>query len=207
MFTGIVESTAEILGNEHGNLTVRRPRSFVDIAIGSSIAVSGACLTVTAYDADSLSFHVIPKTLACTTLGGKVPGEKVNMERALSANGRFDGHMVQGHIEGTGEVQEMTGTSEKSRIQNPESNNLILTVQMPKELITNIVQKGSVTLDGVSLTVADLEGNFVSVALIPHTLKETTLGELKRGSVVNVETDILGRYVAALLKKSGTISA
>lgn len=197
MFTGIIETTANILSNANGSLVTERPSLFADTVIGASIAVSGACLTVTAFDAKTLSFDVIPETLSRTSLGNKVAGESVNMERALSAQGRFDGHMVQGHVEGVGVVSEKLSAI----------SGQVLIFKMPKELITNIVQKGSITLDGVSLTVADLQDDLVSVALIPHTLSHTTLGELQVGSIVNVETDILGRYVAAFLKRSGTIPA
>ncbi len=189
VFTGIVETTAKILKNADGVLTVARPSSFSDIHLGGSICVAGVCLTITAFDESSMSFEVVPETVEKTTLGALKTGDTVNLERSLKSNGRFDGHIVQGHVEGTAEVMALL----------PDGNGARLRLRMARELFRLCVPKGSVTLDGVSLTVADAQGDTVTVALIPTTLRETTLGRLKEGMRVNVETDILGRYVAALL--------
>ena len=172
-------------------LTLSRPESFQDIAIGSSIAVAGVCLSVVALNDRSMTFDVIGETLQRSTLGTLRKGESVNLERAMRADDRFEGHMVQGHVEGTGEIlsKEQNGTR------------TLLTIRLPEELIPTVVSKGSITLDGVSLTVASIQGSECSVALIPHTLEYTTLGELSQGDSVNIETDVLGRYVHSLLSR------
>ena len=318
MFTGIVEMTAEVLDPTPARFRVARPASFTDIRIGSSIAVSGVCLTVTSLDAQAMEFTVIQETLDKSRLGSFRKGDRVNLERAMKADSRLDGHIVQGHVEGTGIVlhapspaplprngggdggggvnrkidkkryparavvnhardmrkgpttaeailwetlrgkrlnglyfrrqrpignfivdfyneelhlaieldgsihdvseqrdydrdreEELTARGVRIlRFSNDQVlNNLdevlaailkidqnILSIRLPKELIKNIVHKGSVTIDGVSLTVAGMVGDTVSVALIPFTIKETTLGDLKKGEKVNIETDILRRF-------------
>lgn len=182
MFTGIIETTAEILDPTPAIFRVSRPSSFDDIRIGSSIAVSGVCLTITALKADMMEFNVIEETLGKTKLGTLHIGDRVNLERAMKADGRLDGHIVQGHVEGVGKVLKF--------------ENGILYIMMAKNLITNIVQKGSITIDGVSLTVAGVDGDVISVALIPFTIRETTLGNLTTGAKVNIETDILMRMAS-----------
>lgn len=193
MFTGIVETTAKILDRSDSGLVLERPKTFDDIKIGSSIAISGTCLTVTSFDSPSMSFDVVPETWSRTKLGMLKTGNLVNLERALSANGRFEGHIVQGHIEGVATVASFEDVKE-----GWAKGGKILTVKLPKELLPFVVFKGSIALDGVSLTVAELKDDLCSIALIPHTLEITTLGSLKTGEFVNVETDILAKY----LKKS-----
>lgn len=187
MFTGIIETTARVIQQGDGRLTVERPGLFQDVKTGSSIAVSGVCLTVARMDRKSLSFDVVPETLKRTTLGDLAIGDLVNLERALPAHGRFEGHVVQGHCEGTGEV---TGLERRGR-------DVRLTITVPKALRSAVVEKGSVSLDGVSLTVASRGTETLTVALIPATLDGTTLGRKKMGDRVNIETDILVRTLLA----------
>lgn len=179
MFTGIVESTAKVLEKHSAGLSVERPALFSDIKLGSSISVAGVCLTVSRLRDNSIAFDVIPETWSKTNLSTLKAGDDVNLERAMPSGGRLDGHIVQGHIEGTGKVV----------LQKHGQ----LIVELPSELITNVVSKGSIAIDGVSLTVASVEKNRVTVALIPHTLAMTTLGRLRNDDRVNIETDILHR--------------
>jgi len=181
MFTGIIESTAKILEKTDSGLTIARPPMFDDLKIGCSIAVSGACLSVTGFDDASMSFDVVPTTFQKTKLGSLKTGDRVNLERALPAHGRLEGHIVLGHCEGTAHVLSL----EKG----------ILTVSVQQSLTPYIVLHGSITLDGVALTVADIDGTTVTVAIIPHTLKLTTLVTLKKGDALNIESDIVGKYI------------
>lgn len=186
MFTGIIETTAQVLENGNGRLVLDRPASFDDIRTGASICVSGVCLSVVEFDERSMRFDVVAETLRKTKLGELQTGDSVNLERSLKANGRLEGHVVQGHVEGVGAVIEITP----------------FTIRLPQELLAFVIAKGSIAIDGVSLTVAKKEGDFCTVALIPHTLSVTTLGQLKAGNRVNIETDILGRYVLSPLSHS-----
>jgi len=188
VFTGIIEAQAEIMKMTDNGIFVERPENFDDIKIGSSISVSGACLSVVSFDSDSMEFDVVSETFQITKLGSLKVGDRVNLERAMKASDRFEGHVVQGHIEGVGEV-----VSEKQEI---ESGKLI--IKIPENLLIFIVSKGSITIDGVSLTVASISGNEITVALIPHTLKNTTLGFLNNGDKVNIETDVLVRHAKQL---------
>ncbi len=181
MFTGIIEATAKVLEKKPLGLVLERPKDFTDIKIGSSIAVSGVCLSVIAFDNQTMSFDVIPTTFQKTKLGDVSVGDAVNLERAMSASGRFEGHVVTGHIEATGQVLSF--------------QNGLLKVKVPQEVLPFIVQEGSVTLDGVALTVAALKGAELTVALILHTLEHSTLGSLKPNDKINLETDILAKYV------------
>lgn len=182
MFTGIVETMAKVLSNVNGTLVVDRPKSFDDIRIGSSVCIAGVCLTVVELNKTTMSFEMVSETLQRTTLGEKIKGDRVNLERALKADGRFEGHVVQGHSETVGEVLKL-------------SKGGLLSIDLPKELHSFVVEKGSIAIDGVSLTIARLKKHECTIALIPHTLKITTLGLLNEGDQVNIETDILGRYI------------
>ncbi len=184
MFTGIIEATAEVHSFQDSTLVLTRPPFFDDIKIGSSIAVSGVCLSVIAFDARSMAFNVVLSTLSKTTIGTLHSGSLVNLERALSANGRFEGHVVQGHIEGVAVLREpaVRGTD-------------LLLLNIPPDLRRFVVPQGSIALDGVALTVASIEDGVLTVALIPHTLEHTTLGRLKKGDRVNVETDLFARIL------------
>lgn len=185
MFTGIVETTAAVLERTESRLTLARPSSFIDIKLGSSIAVNGVCLTVVDLQSDSFAFDVVGETWRRTNLGDLLVGNAVNLERAMPANGRFEGHVVQGHVEGVATVKEWKDDGAWKQ----------LVLELPDALLPYIVEKGSIALDGVSLTVAGLRGNEVTIALIPHTLKITSLGLRRPGDAINVETDILAHYI------------
>jgi len=185
MFTGIVETTAAVMERTESRLTLARPSSFTDVKLGSSIAVNGVCLTVVDLQSDSFAFDVVGETWRRTNLGDLLVGNAVNLERAMPANGRFEGHVVQGHVEGIATVKEWKDDGQWKQ----------LVLEVPDALRPYIVEKGSIALDGVSLTVAGLRGNEVTIALIPHTLKITSLGLRRPGDAINVETDILAHYI------------
>ncbi|MEK7563022.1 MAG: riboflavin synthase [Patescibacteria group bacterium] len=188
MFTGIIEATAKIIEARDDLLIIERPASFIGIKGGSSIAVSGVCLSVEELNKKSIRFSVVPETLRKSTIGSFKEGNLVNLERAMRADARLDGHIVQGHVEGVGEVIE----NGKLKIENET----LLTIKVPSHLLLGIVPKGSIALDGVSLTVASINGDQITVALIPLTLEHTTLGKLQPGDLVNVETDVLARHAS-----------
>ncbi len=192
MFTGIIETAAEVLERTDHSLLIRRPEFFTDVALGGSIAVAGACLSAVRIAADSIGFDVVPETFAKTSLGRLQKGDKVNLERSMLAGARFEGHVVQGHVEGVGQVVD-------NRDFGPGQGwKLIVTV--PATLVPAVVPKGSIALDGVSLTVAAIEGDLCTIALIPHTLEVTTLGVLKPGDPINIETDVMMRGLRRLLE-------
>ncbi|HVW67307.1 MAG TPA: riboflavin synthase [Candidatus Peribacteraceae bacterium] len=184
MFTGIIETTAEVLRKSDHSLTIQRPAVIDDIRMGSSISISGVCLSVVEFDTHSMTFDVVDETLTRTTLGALKTGDTVNLERSMRADGRFEGHIVQGHVEGTGKVTSL----------KPQASGMEMTIELPDHLLPLVVEKGSIAVDGVSLTVAKLNGNMCTIAVIPHTLSMTTLGHKKEGDRVNIETDILARY-------------
>ncbi|MDP7247737.1 MAG: riboflavin synthase [Candidatus Peribacteraceae bacterium] len=188
VFTGIIETQANIREVTDKGISVERPESFDDIKIGSSIAVSGACLSVVNFDEHLMEFDVVSETFQKTKLGSLKVGDKVNLERAMKASDRFEGHVVQGHVESVADV-----VSDKLTIDNGQ-----LTIAVPNNLINFICNKGSITIDGVSLTVVSVDGNQITVALIPHTLENTTLGSLNKGDKVNIETDVLVRHAKQL---------
>jgi len=192
MFTGIIESTAAVLQRTPSSLTIERPSSFHDLKIGSSISVSGACLSVVALTKTSMQFDVVPETLKKSRLGTLKQGERVNLERAMRAGDRFEGHIVQGHVEGVGIV--ITPSPQPPPpAPSVQGEGGVVVLRVPKDLQQSIIPKGSICLDGVSLTIAKIDGDQLTVALIPHTLKNTTLGSLKKGDRVNVETDVMMR--------------
>jgi riboflavin synthase len=194
MFTGLVETlgTVERLDAEGEGrlLTVREGSVAPELTVGESVAVNGACLTVVARDGESFAFQVGPETLSRTNLGELKAGDRVNLERSLRVGDRLGGHMVQGHIDGLGRVasREVQGEWE------------VVWFACPPELAAQMVGKGSVAVDGVSLTLVDVTADGFSVALIPHTLACTTLGFKRPGDAVNLETDILAKYVAKCLQ-------
>lgn len=194
MFTGIIEELGTI-DAVSGNTDLRRfriraPRTSAELAIGSSVAVEGVCLTVVELDDGGFTVEAVPETLARTTLGMRDRGDRVNLERPLAASGRFDGHIVQGHVDGVGEVMAVFADGDNRRLR----------IRPPAGLLRYVVEKGSVTVDGVSLTVAALTAEDFEVALIPHTLAVTTLGDRVAGDGVNLEVDILAKYVERLLE-------
>lgn len=194
MFTGIVEELGEVRvapDREPARLVVAAATTLADATIGASVAVNGVCLTVVAHDATTLTFDVAPETLARSTLGGLGVGDPVNLERPVRLSDRLGGHLVQGHVDGVGTVAARTPDGDGS---------VRVTVDAPPALLRHVVEKGSVTVDGVSLTVTDVDDTSFSVALIPHTLAVTTLGSRPPGATVNLETDVVAKYVDRLLE-------
>ena len=193
MFTGIVErigTVREITARDGAQRMVIGGAGLGELPVGASIAVNGVCLTVVE-SGDAIAVDLIPETLERTNLGALSPDELVNLELPLAAGGRFDGHIVQGHIDSVGTI---------ARVDIDNHQGTVMTVDVPEDLRRYIVEKGSVTIDGVSLTIAGLTEDGFSVALIPHTLEVTTLGLRKRGDTVNLEMDVLAKYVERLLK-------
>ena len=196
MFTGIVRElgtvTAVAAGPEGGGLRLEldAPGTSAAAALGDSVAIDGCCLTVVANATGRLAFDAVPETLARTTLGRLVAGDRVNLEPALRAGEPVGGHYVQGHVDGLGTVGSLEPEGEGSR----------LTVEAPAELFRYCVEKGSIAVHGVSLTIAALEPDGFAVALVPHTLAATTLGTLAPGAPVNLEVDVLAKYVERLLE-------
>ncbi len=193
MFTGLVEGIGMITGMtrmaEGLRLTIAPPFPAAELALGESVAVAGACLTVTAVSGGAFQAEVSPETLSRTTLGLKKVGERVNLERALRVGDRLGGHLVTGHVDGTGTVQE----------RRPGPDHLFLRFLAPPHLCPFIIDKGSIAVDGVSLTVNAVQGRTFSVNIVPYTAARTTLPELGVGDRVNLEADIIGKYVARLL--------
>lgn len=197
MFTGIVQDTGRIDSFEHGPLGGRLRVRFSNaltatrpLAAGASIAVNGCCLTVVACTADSFSADLSGETLACTAFREKKTGDIVNLERPLTVGDEFGGHIVQGHVDGIGCVR---------RIE-PDGENWTLTVNLPAEIARYVVEKGSLTVDGISLTVARLAEGAAEIAIIPYTYQHTNLRELVPGNAVNLECDVLAKYVERLLQ-------
>jgi riboflavin synthase len=192
MFTGIIREVGVVKALESSEagarITVAAPRSRAKLVKGGSIAVDGVCLTATELGKDTFAADAIPETLRRTRLGGLANGSRVNLELPLRAGDLLDGHIVQGHVDGLGEVVE----------SREEGTQKWVTVRTTPELARFFAYKGSVAINGVSLTVAEVEGNTFSVALIPTTLTETNLDELRPGARVNLEVDVLARYVARL---------
>ena len=194
MFTGLVEIKTPITAvtRESGGIriTLVRPTIFDDVKLGDSIAIQGCCLTVVALDEDSLAFQAGEETLSKTTLGNLQVGSWVNCERSLQLSDRIGGHLVSGHVDGRGTVVDYRQQAEW----------VDMVISAPKHLMRQIVSKGSITVEGVSLTVVNVSDATFSIALIPHTLSETTLSELRVGSEVNLETDMLAKYVQRQLE-------
>ncbi len=195
MFTGLVEEAGIVVGCEvqsrSASLTVAAQLVSDGIQIGDSVAINGTCLTVVAVNGDQLTFDAVPETLARTNLGALNPGAKVNLERPLQVGARLGGHFVSGHIDGVGVVTNVA----------PDENAVIYTIEIPGSLRRYFIEKGSVSVDGVSLTVAGIEGNQFTVWIIPHTREVTTFGDLKVGDRVNLECDLLGKYIEKLLEE------
>jgi len=193
VFTGIVEAKGRVVSIKDGEATRRvviTAPILEGLALGASLAVDGVCLTAVEVEGAEVAVDIVPETLSRTTLGELKVGDEVNLERPLRADGRFDGHVVQGHVDGVGRVVEL----------QDDADGVSLMVEAPPEILSYIVEKGSIAVDGVSLTVSGLTDTGFSVALVPHTLKVTTLGLRKPGDAVNLEVDILAKYVEKLLK-------
>ena len=189
MFTGIVEEIGTVKSVQSKVITIEASKIFDDLHLGDSVAVNGTCLTVSSFDNKIFNADVTQETLNRTNLGSLKNGSKVNLERAMTLSGRFGGHIVSGHIDGVGSIKSM----------KKDDNAIILTIEVHRSLMKYIVEKGSVTVDGISLTVASLTDNTFSIAVIPHTLKETVLYYKKEGDKVNIENDVIGKYVERLL--------
>jgi len=197
MFTGIVEEQGRVRAitpNEGGARLVIEARTVLDDAeLGASIAVNGCCLTVTAFDRDSFAADAVIETLARTNLGDLAAGDPVNLERPLRFADRLGGHLVQGHVDATGTVRD--------RVSQPDGSEVV-TIEAPDAVQRYVVHKGSVTVDGVSLTVARVDDDAFAIALIPHTLAVTTLGARSVGTRVNLEVDLVAKYVEALVART-----
>ena len=201
MFTGIVEELGTIRSIRRGAasavLSIGAEAVLSDLRIGDSVAVNGVCLTATGVDGSGFTADVMHETLQRSSLGALGPGSRVNLERAMAADGRFGGHIVSGHIDGTGTIT----------ARRQDDNAVWYTVSAPPALLRYIVEKGSVAIDGISLTVASVEADRFSVSVIPHTAAVTLLGAKGPGDVVNLETDIIGKYVERLLRPADTPAA
>ena len=193
MFTGIVRERGRVAAVEGGadgvRLRIEAAQTAAQTAVGDSIAINGVCLTATAVEDGMIAFDAVAETLRRTSLGRLEAGNEVNLEPALRAGEPLGGHVVQGHVDGVGRVRSL----------EPEGDGARLTVEAPPELLRYCVEKGSITVDGVSLTVASLAEDAFSVALIPHTLAETTLSGLGPSDEVNLEVDVLAKYVERLV--------
>lgn len=193
MFTGIIEEKGNVMGivsgSNSGEIRIKASKVLEGSAIGDSIAVNGVCLTVTKFLPDGFTADVMPETLRRSNLGSLRSGDPVNLERAMAADGRFGGHIVSGHIDGTGRIIQM----------KREENAVWVTIEAGKDILALVVEKGSITIDGISLTVAAVSDSEFKVSIIPHTGQETTLLGKHQGDIVNLETDIIGKYVQKLM--------
>jgi riboflavin synthase len=195
LFTGIIEERGRVVGlSPAGALKVEASLVLEETKIGESIAVSGVCLTVVEMTPSSFTVDVMPETLKRSTLGSLRPGAAVNLERAMQAGGRLGGHLVNGHVDGVGTV----------RSRRPQGNAVFYDIDVEPEVAKYTVPKGSVTVDGISLTVVEAQPAGFSVSIIPHTLAQTTLDDARPGTRVNIEVDIIAKYVEAFIsRKSG----
>ncbi|MFY9269103.1 MAG: riboflavin synthase [Candidatus Manganitrophaceae bacterium] len=195
MFTGIIEEMGEVkeIVRQSGSirLTVLAKTVREGLKTGESITINGVCTTVVAFGGNSFSVDLSPETARVTTLGGVKVGEPVNLERAMQLNDRIGGHLVSGHVEGVGVIRE----------RHREENAIVLTIEAPPEVLKYCVKKGSIAIDGISLTVNTLTEQGFTVAIIPHTAEVTTLGWKEAGSPVNLESDLIGKYIERLLKR------
>ena len=194
IFTGIIEELGVVksiaINGASGCITIKAKKVLEGTQLGDSIAVNGTCLTVTSINSDGFSADVMAETVRRTSLSQVGKGDLVNLERAMILNGRFGGHIVSGHIDGTGTITKYT----------KEENAIWVTIKAPEEILDLIVEKGSICIDGISLTVATVSDRDFQVSIIPHTAKETTLIHKKVGSLVNLENDIVGKYIKKLME-------
>ncbi len=193
MFTGLIEGLGEVLAKrpmaKGTRLVLRAPFDLAETKLGDSMAVNGACLTVVEIKGDSFAVDVSPETLRRTTLGQLKVGEKVNLERALRWGDRLGGHLVSGHVDGVGEVVE----------RKDQGDFIFFKIRIPKSLIRYVIEKGSIAIDGISLTINGLSETEIFLAIIPHTAAVTTIGLRRPGDRVNIEVDLIGKYVERLL--------
>lgn len=193
MFTGIIEELGEVMSLKKSavscTLTIKAKQIMSDLKIGDSVAVNGVCLTASRIDKGSFIADVMNETLRASSLGALVRGSEVNLERAMPAQGRFGGHIVSGHIDSTGVISKVKA----------DCNAVWYTITAPQSVMRYIVKKGSIAIDGISLTVARVDDNSFSVSMIPHTAKATALGKKQAGDIVNLENDIIAKYIERLL--------
>ncbi|AMX83023.1 riboflavin synthase subunit alpha [Geobacillus subterraneus] len=198
MFTGIIEEIGAIEQmRQTGDaivMTIGARRVLEDVQLGDSIAVNGVCLTVTSFTDRQFTVDVMPETVKATALCTLKPGAKVNLERAMAAGGRFGGHFVTGHVDGVGRIVR----------QWPKANAVYYEIEVPPSLRSYMIEKGSVAVDGTSLTIFGLSERTFTISLIPHTREATILGEKRPGDLVNIECDMIGKYVAAFLAAKET---
>ena len=190
MFTGIVEEIGTVRTAQPARLIIAAKRVLDGTKPGDSIAVNGACLTVIAVDSQSFSVEVSPETLRRTNLGQVRPGDGVNLERGLAVGDRMGGHFVQGHVDGTGRITALT----------PEEGAILMSVSAPAEIMGYVVEKGFIAVDGVSLTIISHDATSFTISLVPYTREHTTLGSRRPGDTVNIEVDVLAKYVEQLIK-------
>ena len=195
MFTGIIEAVGTLAGIRRGGqsarLTVHAPGVAESVEMGDSVAVNGICLTAVAREGVNLSFDAVPETIQRTSLKAARVGDRVNLERALAAGQRMGGHFVQGHVDGAGIIQSI----------KPEDNARVLSIALPPDLARYLIPKGSVSVDGVSLTVMDANPESFTVSIIPHTWEHTNLKDRRTGDSVNIEVDMLAKYVEKLINR------
>ena len=193
MFTGIIEELGTVrslaISGSSGQIKVKATKVLENTKIGDSIAVNGVCLTVVTMDSDGFTADVMAETVRRTSLSQLKNGSPVNLERAMAADGRFGGHIVAGHVDGTGRIRSM----------KREENAVWVTIAAGSDILDLVVEKGSITIDGISLTVAGVGDDYFRVSVIPHTGKETNLLGKKPGDLVNLETDIVGKYIRKLM--------
>jgi riboflavin synthase len=189
VFTGIVREVGTVAAFDGSRLVMGAPETAAGVAVGDSVSIAGVCLTVVETQAGRIEFDVVPETLSRTALGGLVPGDRLNVESALRVGDPLGGHVVQGHVDAVGRVRSVT----------PEGDSRRVWVDAGDSIVRYCLEKGSIAVDGVSLTVAALDDDGFEVALIPHTLEVTTLGSLEPGDEVNLEVDVLAKIVERLL--------
>ncbi|MBM4761919.1 riboflavin synthase [Bacillus sp. B15-48] len=197
MFTGIIEEIGTYTGiRKSGSMyeiSIDAVKVLKDVHLGDSIAINGVCLTVTSFTSGNFTADVMPETLKATNIGDLKPGSRVNLERAMAAGGRFGGHFVSGHVDGSGKI------IRKERVENA----VYYDIEVAEELAKTMMLKGSVTVDGTSLTIFGVSEQTFTISLIPHTMSETIIGEKQVGDMVNIECDMIGKYVHHILNGTG----
>lgn len=188
MFTGIVEEVGAVVRRSDAGLRIRASAVIGDLAVADSVSVNGACLTVTELEGGVFSVDTVPETLRRTNLGALSPGDPVNLERSMRADGRFGGHVVQGHVDAVGEIASI----------EPEGESRVFRFSAPPSVMRYVVEKGFIAVDGASLTVVSCDSRSFSVAIIPYTWGNTVLGSGKVGDAVNLEADIMAKYIERL---------
>ncbi|MBA9026542.1 MULTISPECIES: riboflavin synthase [Bacillaceae] len=197
MFTGIIEDVGTVQSLKRGiqsmAITIESPKIVEDVQLGDSISVNGVCLTVTEFTNHLFTVDVMPETVKASTIKLLKPGAKVNLERAMSAQGRFGGHFVSGHIDGTGTIMK----------KEQKENAVYYTIKLAEGLAQYCIPKGSIAIDGTSLTIFRIEKNEITISLIPLTYKDTILGQKNVGEAVNIENDMIGKYIVQQIKNTG----